>query len=124
MMRGKPVGSHQRIGSFQSFSFLEEPLLNAVASPVFVFRNFSKAHGVICGRLLLVAFKAPRASPALVMSQNPDRSCGSNALPAVAALPCANSGIPTARRLSVIKTKKAASLRLIQYLNGCSPGFR
>src|SRR5262249_40624261 len=88
MMRGKPVGSHHRIGSFQSFSFGELPLLNALASPVFVFRNFSKPHGVICGRLLLVSFRAPTGSPMLVMSQNPHRSCESNGLlEAVPAVP-------------------------------------
>src|SRR5215471_13021231 len=89
MIRGKPVGSQYRIGSFQSFSFREDPLLNALASPVFVLRNFSRPHGVICGRLLLVSFRAPVGSPMLVMSQNPDRSCGSKALlEAPPALPC------------------------------------
>src|SRR5262245_58270699 len=80
MMRGKPVGSHHRIGSFQSFWFGNAPLLNALASPVFVFLNFSNAHGVIGGRLLLVTFRAPRGRPMLVRSQNPDRSCGSKGL--------------------------------------------
>src|SRR5437773_6477861 len=80
MIRGKPVGSHHRIGSFQSVSFGELPLLNAWASPVFVLRNVSKPDGVICGRLLLVEFRAPAGSPMLVMSQNPDRSCGSKGL--------------------------------------------
>src|SRR5215813_9266833 len=80
MMRGKPVGSHHRTGSFHSFSFREEPLLNGLASPVFVLRNFSKPHGVIGGRLLLVSFRAPDGSPVLVISQNPDRSCGSKGL--------------------------------------------
>ena len=55
-------------------------LLLALPGPVFVLRNFSKAHGVICGRLLLVSFKAPEDSPALVISQNPDRSCASKGL--------------------------------------------
>src|SRR4051812_39389931 len=86
-MRGKPVGSHHRRGSFQSFSFREAALLNALASPVFVLRNFSRPHGVICGRLLLVSFRAPAGSPMLVRSQNPDRSCASKGLfDAVAAL--------------------------------------
>src|SRR3954465_13920294 len=80
MIRGKPVGSHHRIGSFQSFSFGELPLLNALASPVFVLRNASKPAGVICGRLLLVAFSAPAGNPVSVRSQNPDRSCGSKDL--------------------------------------------
>src|SRR3954453_18046499 len=80
MIRGKPVGSHHRIGSFHSFSFGELPLLNAVASPVFVLRNLSKPAGVICGRLLLVEFRAPAGSPVAVRSQNPDRSCGSKGL--------------------------------------------
>src|SRR5215471_15637917 len=88
MIRGKPVGSHHRIGSFQSFWFGKAPLLNALAVPVFVFLNFSKPQGVICGRLLLVSFRAPRGSPVLVISQNPDRSCGSKVLfEVVAALP-------------------------------------
>src|SRR6267154_2184502 len=80
MIRGKPVGSHHRMGSFHSLSFGELPLLNAVASPVFVLRNASEPDGVICGRLLLVEFRAPAGSPMLVMSQNPDRSCGSKGL--------------------------------------------
>src|SRR3954469_7237722 len=80
MIRGKPVGSHHRIGSFHSFSFGELPLLNAVASPVFVLRNLSKPAGVICGRLLLVEFRAAAGSPVLVRSQYPDRSCGSKGL--------------------------------------------
>src|SRR4029079_19231324 len=81
MIRGKPVGSHNKTGSFQSFSFGKTPLPNALPSyPVLVFLNFSKPHGVMGGRLLLVSFRAPAGRPMLVISQNPERSCASKGL--------------------------------------------
>src|SRR3977135_4084764 len=81
MIRGKPVGSHSRTGTFPSFSFGSIPLPKALPSyPVFALWNFSRPHGVIGGRLLLVSFRAPGGRPMLVMSQNPDRSCASKGL--------------------------------------------
>src|SRR5689334_5168419 len=79
--RGKPVGSHHRIGSFQSFSLGCAPLPKDLASyGVLVFWNFSNPQGVIGGRLLLVSFGAPDGRPALVRFQYPDRSCASKGL--------------------------------------------
>src|SRR5215472_938792 len=86
--RGKPVGSHHRTGSFQSFWFGETPFPSDLASyPVFVLWNFSKPDGVIGGRLLLVSFRAPEGRPRFVISQNPERSCASKDFVEAAAAP-------------------------------------